>query len=262
MMDLSIFANRTALVTGASSGLGADFAQILAEAGCHLILTARRIDRLESLRNDLTRHGVDVRIHAADLADPGGLQSLIDFAQHGGKPVEILINNAGFGLRGAFATLDPAPQAAMLDLNIKAPMLLARTFLPPMLARGQGWVLNVASTAAFQPGPYMAVYYASKAFILSLSEALYEETRGRSVVVTALCPGATHTEFADAAAMTDSALFRYAVMKSRPVAEAGLRGLALGRRMVIPGLHNKIGALGGAIMPRPLTFAVVKKLHQ
>ncbi|MEI9927446.1 MAG: SDR family oxidoreductase, partial [Sphingomonas sp.] len=197
----------TALVTGASAGLGTHFARALAAEGHDLILTARRADRLEVLAAEIrAAHAVRVETIAADLAAPGAAAALMAEIGKRGLAVNTLINNAGFGLAGAFVEQDPGQIGRMIELNCGALVDLCRAVLPGMVQMRSGGILNVASTAAFQPGPFMAVYYASKAFVLSFSEALHEEVRGQGVRVAALCPGPTQTEFFDAAAMGDDIL--------------------------------------------------------
>ncbi|MEI9852864.1 MAG: SDR family oxidoreductase [Sphingomonas sp.] len=197
-------ASGTALVTGASAGLGALFAKELAKHGCDLIVTARRADRLEELATELrAAHGVKVETIAADLAVPGAAGELIAEISRRGLAVNILINNAGFGASGPLAEADAARTAGMIELNCRALVELCHAVLPGMIQMRSGAILNVASTAAFQPGPGMAVYYATKAFVLSFSEAIHEEVRHQGVRVTALCPGPTATEFFDAAGTSE-----------------------------------------------------------
>ena len=244
----------TALITGASAGLGEGFARALAAEGTTLILTARRVDRLESLATELrAAHGVTVHVFAADLADPDGPTTLIAAIAAAALPVDVLINNAGFGARGDFADLDSALQLGMIDLNCRALMELCHAVLPGMIERRSGGILNVASTASFQPGPWMAVYYATKAFVLSFSEALHDEVRGQGVHVAALCPGPTRTEFAEVADMGDSELFKRFASDPERVVEDGLRALASNRAVAVSGLMN--GILAGSIRFTPRWLA-------
>jgi short-subunit dehydrogenase len=190
------FAGKTALVTGASSGIGEALARLLASQGVHLVLVARSQDRLQALAQELgARHGVRARALAADLAQPGCGAALQSRVQALGETVDILVNNAGFGTYGPFEDIAPEAEQSEIALNVAAVVDLTHAFLPAMLARGDGAVLNVASTAAFQPTPYLAVYGATKAFVLSFSEALWAEYRGRGIHVAALCPGAVETAF-------------------------------------------------------------------
>ncbi|MEO7786256.1 MAG: SDR family oxidoreductase [Sphingomicrobium sp.] len=235
-----------ALVTGASSGLGSEFARALAARGYRLVLVARRKDRLDALAAEFGH----ARALASDLAAPGAVAALMaDLAAHG-ETVSLLVNNAGFGLAGKFAELDGRRQREMIDLNIGAVVELAHAVLPDMLARKKGMILNVASTGAFQPGPGIAVYFATKAFVLSFSEALHEEHRGTGITVTALCPGHTATEFAAVAGLVSKDAFARFAASPQSVVSAGIDGVEAGLAVVIPGLLNKAGAQGHRLLPR------------
>lgn len=251
-----------ALVTGASSGIGVELARELAADGHDLILTARREARLRALAYELTgRHGMSAAVVPADLANADGPARLLREVEALGRPVEVLINNAGLGLGDAFAHQDPARLRMLLQVNVVAATELARACLPDMLARRRGGILNVASMAGLQPGPYMAAYYASKAYLLSLSEALWAECRGTGVRVTALCPGPVATEFFQAAGVAGSKFARTKpqVMPASEVARAGYAGFKSGRRMVAPGLPNKLLALVAPALPRNVVFAVLRR---
>ena len=245
----------TTLITGASAGLGAEFARQLSGSGVPLALVARRRDKLDALAREL---GGDVHVFAADLAEPDAAERLLAEVKAAGLRVATLINNAGMGLGGAFAWQDPERLLAMIDLNIRALTALCRAVLPDMLARKSGAILNVASTAAFQPGPNMAVYYASKAYVLSFTEALHQELQGSGIRVTALCPGPTQTEFFDVAEVT-GIIPRMAV-RAGPVVAAGLRGLARGKAIVVPGVTNKLMAQAHRLMPRGLMRRVMARV--
>ena len=237
-----------ALITGASSGLGVDFARQLSARGYRLVLVARRKDRLDALATELGH----ARAVASDLAAPGAAAELMaNLAAHD-ETVSVLVNNAGFGLSGQFATLDGDRQRGMIDLNCGALVELAHAVLPDMLAKKKGAILNVASTGAFQPGPGIAVYFATKAFVLSFTEALHEEHRGKGIKVTALCPGPTATEFGEIAGFGSSSAFDKFAGRPDDVVRAGLEGLEAGRAIVIPGLINKAGAQGHRLLPRGL----------
>lgn len=245
--------NRTVLVTGASSGIGVELARLFAANGDRLILAARREDRLRSLADELSdRHKVEVSVIPCDLAKPEGAKELAIEAGRKGLVVDVLVNNAGFGLRGKFAKLPFDRQLEMIQVNVTAPTALAGLFLPGMLARGRGGILNVASLAAFQAGPDMAIYYATKAFLLSFSEALYEETRGTGVTVTALCPGPVPTEFSDVADLGGTRLFKTGVVTADVVAKAGFDGFQAGKAIVIPGAFPKVASFMTRLGPRGL----------
>ena len=237
-----------ALVTGASAGLGVDFARQLAAKGYRLVLAARRKERLDALAAELG----NARTIAIDLGKAGAAGRLMaDLAAHG-EEVELLVNNAGFGLAGRFDALDGARQRAMIDLNCGALVELAHAVLPGMIERRRGAILNVASTAAFQPGPGMAVYFATKAFVLSFSEALHEEVKRAGVTVTALCPGPTATEFGEVAGWGGHPLVDRLTATSPDVVRAGLDAVDKRKAVAIPGLINKTGAQGHRFLPRAL----------
>ena len=234
------------LITGASAGLGVDFARQLSTRGQRLVLVARRGDRLEALARELG----NARAVAIDLGEAAASERLMaDIAAHGER-VDCLINNAGFGLWGRFASLDGERQRQMIDLNCGALVELCHAVLPAMIDRGHGAILNVASTAAFQPGPGMATYFATKAFVLSFTEALHEEVAKSGVRVTALCPGPTATEFGDVAGFRGNGIFEKLSASSSDVVAAGLEALEKNRAVVIPGLLNKFGAQGHRLLPR------------
>ncbi len=231
---------KTALVTGASSGIGAELARIHAEHRGALIVVARRRERLEALKAELeAAHGVTVHVLSRDLTQAEAPQQIYDEVRSLGVPVDYLVNNAGFGYRGLFHKQDWAVNEAMIKLNILALAALTRLFVPDMVARHSGRILNVGSMAGFLPGPLNAVYYASKAFVVSFSEAIADELRHTGVTVTALCPGPTESEFNRVAQMSDVNLTR-TIASTRQVAEAGYEAMLRGKTIVVPGLANKI----------------------
>ena len=236
-----------ALITGASAGLGVEFARQLARRGHRLVLAARRRERLETLAAELG----NARAVAIDLAEAGSTERLAADIEAAGEQVDILVNNAGFGLKGRFAELDPARLREMVDLNVGSLTELCRAFAPGMVERGSGAILNVASTAAFQPGPGMAVYFATKAYVLSLSEALHEELKPHGIRVTALCPGPTRTEFGAVAGFPQDGPFDRMSADSASVVRAGLEALDRNRAVAVPGLLNKVGAASTRFVPRP-----------
>lgn len=253
----------TALVTGASAGIGRELALLLARDGHHLVLVARDERRLQDLAAELGARWATVStVIPCDLAVAGGASTLMERVTAAGLEVDVLVNNAGIGAAGGFGEVPLARQLALLQLNVVSLTELAHRCLPGMLARRRGRILNVASTAAFQPGPFLATYYASKAYVLSLSEALAEETRGSGVTVTALCPGPTRTEFFARARIRESTLARGAVMDAATVAAAGYAGMRRGDRVVVPGAANRaLGALV-RIAPRGVVTRVVARLNR
>jgi uncharacterized protein len=257
-------ANRkTALITGASGGIGEALARTLAQHGYNLILVARTMSKLEALGAELiAKNGVEAVSIASDLSAFDASEKLIADLETRGLNVDVLVNNAGFGEYGEFATGDPIKQQQMISLNILTLTMLTRHVLPKMLERKFGRVMNVASTAAFMPGPLMSVYYASKAYVLSFSEALSEELLGSGVTVTALCPGPTESDFQARAAMEDSKLFKgKTLMTSREVAEQGVAALERGQRVIIPGLMNQIQAQASRFLPRAIVPGIVKNVQ-
>jgi short-subunit dehydrogenase len=254
-----------ALVTGASSGIGADLARELARNGHDLVLAARRAEPMRVLADELKATGAASTVISADLSKPGASAALAGELQSRGLTIDVLINNAGLGAGGAFHESDPARVSEILEVNVVALTELTRALLPAMVARKSGRVMFVASTAAFQPGPSMALYCASKAFVLSLGEAIAYELRGTGVTLTVLCPGATRTEFTDVAKTGSSVLFDSpvaSVMTSAEVARQGYKALAAGKRVHICGFINKVVAASGRFSPHiislPVTEAILK----
>jgi len=243
---------KVALITGASAGLGVDFARQLSKRGHSLVLAARRKDRIEALARELG----NARAVTIDLSKSGSAAKLLADIAAAGEQVDVLINNAGFGLIGRVATLDAKRQRQMIDLNVGTLTDLCRAVAPAMIKRKSGGILNVASTAAFQPGPNMAVYFATKAYVLSFTEALHEELKPHGIRVTALCPGPTRTEYGDVAGFGGNGLFDRVAMESPEVVAAGLSGLDRNRAVVVTGLANKIGAISTRFAPR----SVVRKI--
>jgi len=243
---------KVALITGASAGLGVEFARQLSKRGHRLVLAARRKDRLDALAKELG----NARAVAIDLSKANAAAKLMADLEAAGEQVEILVNNAGFGLIGRFAELDPKRERQMIDLNVGSLTDLCRAVAPGMIKRKSGAILNVASTAAFQPGPKMAVYFATKAFVLSFTEALHEELKPHGVKVTCLCPGPTRTEFGEVAGFGGNGAFDKVAMEAGEVVEAGLKGMDRNRAVIVPGLVNKIGAISTRFAPR----SVVRKI--
>lgn len=244
------------LITGASAGLGVEFARQCAKRSQPLALAARRRERMEVLGTEL---GGEVHIFEADLAKEGAAASLIAALEAEGLSVGTLINNAGFGLGGQFADRPLARLSEMIELNVRALTELCHLVLPAMRERGKGGILNVASTAAFQPGPNMAVYYASKAYVLSFTEALHHELKGSGINVSALCPGPTHSEFSDVADSHSPTLERMK-MPAAPVVAAGFDGLDRNKAVVIPGFRNKVGAQMSRLLPRSTMRNIIGRI--
>ena len=253
------------LVTGASGGIGAELARHFAAHGHDLALVARNGRKLEALAHEIADRAPArpaPLVIPLDLSAPDSGEALEREISAAGASVEILVNNAGYGLAGPAAGLDRAEQTAMVDLNVRAVVDLALRFLPQIVA-AHGGLLNVASTAAFQPGPGMAVYYASKAFVLSFSEALAQELKGSGVTVTALCPGPTITGFQERAGFDSSMLLtRMAAMSAADVAAAGYSALMTGERVAIPGLINRIAALGAPLTPHAVLLPLVERMQK
>ena len=253
----------TALVTGASAGLGLELAKLFAADRHDLVLVARRKDRLDALAAELrAQHGVATHVVAADLAHPDGWRAVVAEVGRLGVEIDFLVNNAGFGSNGAFAELDGEREIAMVQVNVTAVVGLTRAFLPGMIARGRGRVLNLGSTAGFQPGPFMATYYASKAFVNSFTEALAYELKGTGVTATVSCPGATATEFAGVAGNDSSRLFRMGAASPAEVARQAYRAMNAGRTLVVHGAKNKLAAFGVRFSPRPMVRAAAASLNK
>lgn len=253
----------TCLVTGASSGIGAEAARSLARRGHGVTLVARRADRLEALAADLrSAHAVRVEVLECDLADDAARDRMLDALGELAVNVEVLVNNAGFGTGGLFHELDAERELRMVHVNVEALVALTARFVPEMVRRGRGGVLNVASTAAFQPLPRQATYGATKAFVLSFTDALHAELAGTGVAATALCPGPVRTEFADVAGIGEEAEGLPDVFwaKAPEVAEQGIRGLEKNRRVVVPGLLNRGGALAGQHAPRGVLLKLASRI--
>ena len=253
----------TCLVTGASSGIGADIARELARRGHGVTLAARREDRLRSLADELSATGVRAEAVACDVTDPGSREAMARTIDERGLDVEVLVNNAGFGSGGLFQDLDPETEVRMVRTNCEAVVALCGHYVKGMVARGRGAILNVASTAGYQPLPRQSTYSASKAFALTFSMALGEDLAGTGVSVTALCPGPVPTEFGETAAI-DEELFSlpsFVMRTSEQVAEAAIRGLDEGRRTVVPGLANVAGTIVGQYTPRSLVLPLMRRLY-
>ncbi len=256
-------AGQTALITGASAGIGVDLADCFARDGYDVVVTARSADALQQVADRLAKqHGVTATPIANDLGAFGGGRKLVDAIRARGITVDVLVNNAGYGHAGALTSSPLETQLGMIDLNVRALVELTHLVWEGMVARGRGGVLNVASTAAFQPGPLMAVYYASKAFVLSFSEALWEEARGTGLLVSCLCPGPTVSRFRERAGTGRTRLASAAApMASMPVAEQGYRGWRENRRVVITGARNRVVAELVQFLPRRTVLRMVRYIQ-
>lgn len=254
---------QTALVTGASMGIGVDLAECFARDGYDLILTARSEAALQAVAARLSAgHGVRATSIAVDLAVPGGGEKLAAEIATRGLAVDVVVNNAGYGIAGAFDASERASQLGMIDLNDRALVELTHIYWPRMLASRRGGILNVASTAAFQPGPLMAIYYASKAFVLSFSEALWKEAEGTGVRVSCLCPGPTVSQFRERAGTGRTRLSRSGPpMASAVVAQRGYEGWKQNRRVVVTGTRNAVLAKLVSFLPRRTVLGIVHNLQ-
>jgi short-subunit dehydrogenase len=257
--------NSTCVVTGASSGIGAEIARELARRGHNLTLVARREARLRDLADELGRdHGVRAEVVVADIATGEGRAGLIAELRDRGRDVEVLVNNAGFGSAGRFQDLDGDKEALMVRTNCESIVALCAECVPPMVGRGRGGVLNVASTASFQPLPYQATYSASKAFVRAFTEALTGDLHGTGVTATALCPGPVPTEFGAVAGIDDGdwdGVPDFVMTTPEENARAGVDGLDKGKRVVIPGLLNNVTAAAGHYTPRGVLLGLVRRFY-
>lgn len=256
MANRDEFRDRWALVTGASAGIGAELARQLASRGAKLILTARRRDRLEALAAELGARGTETRILAADLNDPSAPQQLFDATEGAGRPVDILINNAGLGQYGAFSTSPMDQELSQVRVNCEAVVRLSRLFVPRMVERRRGWVLVLASTASFQPVPYLTTYAATKVFDRFFAQGLAAEVARFGVKVTALCPGPTESEFFDIA---HASAFKRRVQDTAVVARMGLEALARGQRTIIPPASGRLTAFIVRFLPVGLITHFVER---
>jgi short-subunit dehydrogenase len=254
----------TAVITGASSGIGAEIARDLAERGHGVTLVARREDRLSALAGEIeSKLHVRTDVIACDLSDAAARGGLVGEIRARGREVAILVNNAGFGSAGRFQELDLDGELRMVRTNVEAVVHLCGEYVPGMIDRGEGAVLNVASTAAFQPLARQSTYSASKAFVLAFTEALSSDLKGTDVTATALCPGPVKTEFTDQHEGFDAAASTpdFVWMSAEDCARAAVRGLERGKRVVVPGVGNRIGALAGQHAPRSVLLAATRRFY-
>ena len=255
---------RTALITGASSGIGLELARVFSRNGYNLLITARREQRLVELKNELEEtYQNSVTCFVSDLSEPDAPRELYDFVTSKNLPVTVLVNNAGIGDYGFFHESDWDKTATMIDLNMRSLTQLTRLFLPDLIRKERAYIMNVASTAAFQPGPLMSVYYASKHYVLAFSEAIANELAGTGVTVTTLCPGPTESEFQERADMEKSKLFdRLPVAASEDVAEYGFKAMKKGKRVAIYGFMNKVTPQILRFLPRRLITWATRNIQE
>lgn len=258
-MESDLFSGTFALVSGASSGLGEEFARQLAHRGCNLVLTGRSREKLETLASDLARiNGVATRVVTCDLAQPGGAEQLALIVDDLGVTIDHLVNNAGFGSAGSFAESDAVRQTSMVRVNCEAVVCLSGHFLPGMVARNRGGIINIASTAAHQPTPYMATYGASKAFVVSFSAALASELEKTDVRVLACCPGPVPTGFQAAAGIPEGSVLKFAKLEPNAVVQRTLEAYAAGRVVYVPGKVNAMQTTLSKLLPRAVVVRAAK----
>ena len=252
-----------AVITGASSGIGLELCHLLAEAGNNLILVARKERELYELKATLLeKYDIQIEVIIKDLADPNAPKEIYAHIISMGINVDTLINNAGVGSFGPFNEISLEKDINLIDVNVRALTELTKLFLPHLLESKKGRILNVASTAGFMPGPYMATYYASKAYVISFSEALASELKGTSVTVSVLCPGPTRTGFQAKAEMKKSDFVSLGVMEAKDVALCGYKGMLKGKTIIIPGFLNKLLVYSSKLMPRKLLTALAKSTQK
>lgn len=255
-------ANETVLITGASSGIGMELAKLFAADGSDLVLVARREDRLNELAEDLkSKHGVEVYVLPKDLTQKSAPDEIYNQLENENIQIDVVVNNAGFGNKGHIADLDLNLQLDMIQVNLVALTHLTRLFIPGILERGHGGILNVGSLAGFQPGPNLAVYFATKAYVLSFTEALAEEISNPNIKISCLAPGPVKTEFGEKSDLEDSLLFKVSLMEMEPVVKAGYEGFRKGQTIVIPGLKQQIVPFLNRFTPRLLVRKIAKKLN-
>ena len=255
-------AKETVLITGASSGIGMGLAKLFAADGSDLVLVARREDRLNELAEELkSEHGIEVHVLPKDLSKKTSPKEIFNHLKKEKIEIDVLVNNAGFGSRGTVSELDTDLQVDMVQVNAAALTHLTSLFLPGIIERGQGGILNVGSLAGFQPGPNLAVYFATKAYVLSFTEALAEEISNPNIKVSCFAPGPVRTEFGEKSGYEDSLLFKLSLMDLEPAVKAGYEGFRQGKTIVIPGLKQQIVPFLNRFTPRLIVRKIAKKLN-
>jgi uncharacterized protein len=256
-------AKETALITGASSGIGLEFAKLFAADGSDLVIVARREERLKEIAGELSStHGITVHVLAKDLSKPKAPEEIFSHLNKENIQIDVLVNNAGFGKKEVFSETDKDIHLDMLQVNVTALTHLTKLFLTGILERGYGGILNVGSLAGFQPGPNLAVYFATKAYVLSFTEALAEENDNPNIKISCFAPGPVRTEFGEKSELDDSLLFKISLMDSEPAVKAGYEGFRNGKVIVIPGLKQQIVPLMNRFTPRFLVRKLAKRLNQ
>ena len=251
----------TVLITGASSGIGMELAKLFARDGSDLVLVARREDQLKQLSEKLkAEHNINVYVLPKDLSESSAPEEIFDHLNKENIVIDALVNNAGFGSKGTIAHLDAEQQLDMIQVNVMALTHLTRLFLPGIIERGYGGILNIGSLAGFQPGPHLAVYCATKAYVLSFTEALAEEIRNPNIKISCLAPGPVRTEFGKKSKLDDSLLFRVSLFNVNPVAKAAYEGFKRGETLIIPGFKAKIALFLNRLTPRILVRKTAKIL--
>jgi len=255
-------AKETALITGASSGIGLEFAKLFAADGSDLVLVARREERLKEIAQELSsEHGVSVHVLAKDLSKPKAPEEIFSHLKKEKIQIDVLVNNAGFGKKEVFSETDKKIHLDMVQVNVMALTHLTKLFLTGILERGHGGILNVGSLAGFQPGPNLAVYFATKAYVLSFTEALAEEISNPDIKISCFAPGPVRTEFGEKSELADSLLFKISLMDSGPAVKVGYQGFRSGKILVIPGLKQQLVPFLNRLTPRFIVRKLAKRLN-
>lgn len=250
------------LITGASTGIGYELAKLFAKDRHNLILVARDEGKLETAKNELSKYNVEVKILSLDLSKSEDIQGLFNYVEMNKLNVDILVNNAGIGTFGDFSEIEWVKEEALIDINIKVLTKLTKYFLPKIIECKNGGILNVASTAAFCSGPRMAAYYASKAYVLNLTEAIYEECKDSGIRISCLCPGPVKTTFQDKAGIKKSESAKKYLMDSEEVAKVSYKDFKKGKLIIIPGMKNKLLVIGNKLLPRRISRKIILKTNK
>ena len=249
------------LITGASMGIGYELAKLFAKDGHNLLLVARNLDKLQLVKDELSNHNIDIRILSIDLSKNDHIQNLFNYIEINNIDVDNIVNNAGVGLFGDFKDIESNINETLIDINITALTKITTYFLPKLMIKNSGGILNVASTAAFCAGPRMSTYYASKAYVLNLTEAIHEECKGNNVRISCICPGPVKTEFQSKAGIVKSESAKKCLMDAKTVAQQGYKGFLKGKAIIIPGNKNKLLVCGNKLLPRKISRKIVLKTN-